>query len=133
MTQGESHRVISNVQAPVWSLGLNRAKPKLIRHQSYSQAAHKTGVAQTSVLAIISGKRKSENGFWFTDDPKRQPLEKGHWGKASVSHSKRIPVRANHVSTGKTSQFDSAKEAAETLGLHRLEISRALNSADKKL
>jgi len=117
----------------VWSLDLNRAKPKLIRYQSYSQAAQKTGVAQSSVSAIILGKRKSENGFWFTDDPKRQPPERGQWGKASVSHSKKIPVRATHISTGRISQFDSAKEAAETLGLHRSQISRALNSTNKKL
>ena len=88
---------------PVWSLNLNRAKPKLIRHQSYSQAAQKTNVTQSSISAIISGKRKSENGFWFTDDPKRQPPEKGQWGKASVSHSKKIPVRATHISTGRIS------------------------------
>ena len=96
----------------MWSLNLNRAKPKLIRHQSYSQAAQKTNVTQSSVSAIILGKRKSENGFWFTDDPKRQPPEKGQWGKASVSNSKKIPVRATHISTGRISEFDSAKEAA---------------------
>ena len=119
--------------SPVWSLDLNRTKPKLIRHQSHSQAAKNTGTTQSSVSAIILGKRNSENGFWFTDDPKRQPPEKGHWGKASVSHSKKIPVRAIHISTGRISEFDSAKEAAETLGLNRSQISRALNSTDKKL
>ena len=39
----------------------------------------------------------------------------------------------NKVSTGKMFQFDSAKEVAGILGLHRLRMSRALKSNDKKL
>jgi hypothetical protein len=117
----------------VWSLDLKQSEGQLVKHESYTEAAKNTGVSQSSVSSIVLGKRKSENGFWFTDDPKRQPPEKGQWGKASVSHSKEIPVKATHFSTGRISQFDSAKEAAETLGLHRSQISRALNSTNKKL
>ena len=57
----------------------------------------------------------------------------GHWGKSSVSHAKKVPVLATSISTGNEVYFGSAKEAAETLGLHRSQISRAINTPDKKL
>ncbi len=117
----------------VWSLNLNQSEGKLVKHDSYIQAAKNTGVSQSSVSSIVRGKRNSENGFWFTDNPKKEPPKIGHWGKSSVSHSKRVPVLATSISTGNEMYFGSAKEAAETLGLHRSQISRAINTSEKKL
>ena len=117
----------------VWSLNLKQFEGQLVKHESHTEAAKNTGVSQPSVSSIISGKRNSENGFWFTDNPKKKPPEMGHWGKSSVSHAKKVPVLATSISTGNEVYFGSAKEAAEALGLHRSQISRAINTPDKKL
>jgi hypothetical protein len=99
-------------------------------HRNATVAGKAFGIPQGSVSAILSGKRKSENGFWFTDDPDAEPPK--HFGKASVRFHKEQPVMAIELKTRKRTPFVSAKAASEALGIARSSISRILNPGDPK-
>jgi len=126
----ESMRITKSI--PVWSLNLKVKNAKLIKHLNYSGASEFTGVNQGSISVVASGKRKSDNGFWFTLNPKSKPPKLGEWGKSSLAKYKEIPVIATCVKTGKIFKYKSAKKASEILGVHRSRISKVISDNDTK-
>ena len=117
---------------PVWSLNLNDKNAKLIKHLNQSEASKYTGVLQSSVSSVLSEKRKSENGYWFTTSQETTPPKFGEWGKSSVAKHKEIPVIATCIKTGKSFKYKSAKKASEILGVHRSMISKVISDNDTK-
>ena len=99
-------------------------------HRNATVAGQAFGISHGSVSAVLSGKRKSENGRWFTYDFKAKPP--AHFGKASVRFYKEQPVMAAELKTGKKSAFASAKAASEALGIARSSISLILNPEHPK-
>jgi hypothetical protein len=99
-------------------------------HRNATVAGQACGISQSSVSAILSGQRGSENGFWFTYDPTEEPPK--HYGKASVRFHKEQPVMAIELQTGKRTPFSSATAASKALGVQRSSISLILNPGDPK-
>lgn len=115
---------------PVWSLNLNDKKAKLIKHLNQSEASKFTEVHQSSISSILLGKRKSDNGYWFTSRLETTPPKFGEWGKSSVAKYKEIAVVATCVKTGKKFNYESSLKASKKLSIKNSSISRAIN--DKK-
>ena len=129
---GHNARVIKTSKT-VWSLNLKVEGSKLIKHLNQADASRYTGVNASSISSIINGKRNSDNGFWFTNNIEQSPPSNLHWGKKSVSFTKRIPVIAISLKNKKENRFEIGKEASEKLGVARSLISKAINSDSNKI
>jgi hypothetical protein len=99
-------------------------------HRNATVAGEACGVSQGSVSVILSGRRRSENGFWFTHDPNAEPPTR--FGKASVRFHKEQPVMATEIKSGRQTAFRSAKAASEALLISGSLISRILKSGVPK-
>ncbi len=79
--------------------------------------------------AVAAGKRTSSGGWWFSyEEHKNQPELHGN---ALVAKARSKAVIATNSISGKSIQYESAKVAAEKLGMSRAAISKSIKSGSK--
>jgi hypothetical protein len=78
------------------------------------------GIYEGGAAAVASGKRVSADDWWFSYDIDEQPPADFKFALVAKARSK--PVVATEIATGRERRFESAKAAAETLGMSRASI-----------
>lgn len=96
--------------------------------KSQTEAARMLGINQASVSAIILGKIKHANGYYFyINDGRDIPID--IYNYCYIRHG--APVRAIDLTTGEEFIFKSQTEAARKLGVHVSFISTILKGKTK--
>ncbi len=107
----------------VWAVNLKTKERKFFRN--CTEASLSLGLFQSAAAGVVSGSRASAGDWWFSYDENEQPpmLTKG----ALVAAARSVAVVAHHLESGATYFYDSAKLAAEQLGMSRAAISKCLS------
>jgi len=89
------------------------------------------GIYKGAAASVASGERTSAADWWFSYENDKAPpkLFKG----ALVAKARSKAVLAVHLENGREQRFDSAKVAAETLGLSRAAISMVISGKRKSI
>lgn len=82
-----------------------------------------------AAASVASGQRTSAAGWWFSLKKTGKPPSKFKGALVALARSK--PIYAIELATGKETRFDSAKQAEETLGIHRSSISNIIKGKAK--
>jgi hypothetical protein len=83
-----------------------------------------------AAASVASGQRASAAGWWFSLKQTDKPPTKVKGALVAEARSK--PIYAIELATGKETRFDSAKQAEETLGIHRSSISNIIKGKSKQ-
>lgn len=107
----------------VWAVNLKTKERMCFRN--CTEASLSLGLFQGAAAGVVSGARASAGDWWFSYDENGQPplLTKG----ALVAAARSIAVVAHHLESGTEHHYDSAKQAAEKLGMSRAAISKCLS------
>ena len=89
------------------------------------------GIYKGAAASVASGERTSAADWWFSYDKDQAPPTIFKGGLVSKMRSK--AVVGIDLATGQEQQFDSAKAAAEALGLSRAAISYVINGKKKSV
>jgi hypothetical protein len=87
------------------------------------------GVYRGGSAAVAAGERVSANGWWFSHDENANPPTE--FKGALVAKARSIAVVATNLATGEDRHFQSAKVAAEALGMSRSLICLAIKGKRK--
>ncbi len=109
---------------PVFAHNLKTKEIKKFRNGTVT--AQELNLYITAVTGVITGKRTSAKGWWFTHD--ENAMSPSEYKGALVAKVKRKPVDVENLMTGKITRYNSAKSAGETLAIHRSQISLAIKS-----
>jgi hypothetical protein len=107
----------------VWAVNLKSGERICFRN--CTEASLSLGLFQSAAAGVVSGARASAGDWWFSYDADGDPpaLIKG----ALVAAARSIAVVAHHLESGAMYRYDSAKLAAEQLGMSRAAISKCLS------
>jgi predicted XRE-type DNA-binding protein len=107
----------------VWAVNLKTRERLCFRN--CTEASISLGLFKGAAAGVASGARASAGDWWFSYDPSGEPpaLTKG----ALVAAARSIAVFAHHLESGTQHRYDSAKHAAEQLGMSRAAISKCLS------
>ena len=107
---------------PVYAYNLETKERAKFRNGTV--AAQELGLYLTAVTGVITGKRTTAKGWWFSYDENAEPPTE--FKGALVAKARRKPIAVENLNTGKVTQYDSAKTAGEAIGIHRSQISVAI-------
>ncbi|QWE25980.1 hypothetical protein [Polynucleobacter sp. AP-Ainpum-60-G11] len=82
-----------------------------------------------AAASVASGQRVSAVGWWFSLKKSEKPPNQ--FKGALVAQARSKPIYAIEQATGKETYFDSAKQAEETLSIHRSSISNIIKGKSK--
>ncbi|HET7085940.1 MAG TPA: hypothetical protein VFI23_14280, partial [Rhizomicrobium sp.] len=87
------------------------------------------GLHKGAAASVASGQRTTAGDWWFSYKKTASPpkIFKG----ALVAKARSQPVMATHIASGIKRQFDSAKSAAQALGMSRASISHVITGKKK--
>jgi hypothetical protein len=108
---------------PVWAVNLKTKERICFRN--CTEASLSLGLFQSAAAGVVSGARVSAGDWWFSYDAAEAPprFTKG----ALVAAARSVAVVAHHLERGTEHRYDSAKLAAEQLGMSRAAISKCLS------
>jgi hypothetical protein len=107
---------------PVYAFNMKTKKKMKFRNGTV--ASQELGLYLTAVTGVITGKRTTAKGWWFSHDENAKPATE--YKGALVAKARRKPIEVEDLNTKKVTQYDSAKSAGEALGVHRSQISEAI-------
>lgn len=105
-------------------IAVNLRTGEEVRFISQCEAALVMGISQSSISAVVLGKIKHVNGYYFYEDDGRDiPID--IYNHRYVRHG--APIRAINLRTGEEFIFNGQSEAARELGVHISSISTILS------
>ena len=107
---------------PIYAYNLDTGEQRKFRNGTV--AAQKLGLYTTAVTGVITGKRTTAKGWWFSHYENAEPPTE--YKGALVAKARRKPIQVEDLNTGVVTQYESAKSAGEALRLHRSQISVAI-------
>lgn len=104
---------------------LNLETRQQLEFRNATVASEELGLYSGAASGVLSGNRTSAAGWWFTYDLSEQPPTEYKGTLVAKYRSK--AVIAEHIDSGQTLHFDSAKLASEALKIQRSSISNIIN------
>lgn len=101
---------------------------KRIFFDSQQEASRQLGVDQSSIHDVIYGRKRGCNGYYFAF---QKDFDDSFDHVNHAYRRMRRPVRAIKLSTGETRIYESARQAANDLGISEAGVSLALNGKSR--
>jgi hypothetical protein len=111
----------------VYAINLSSGEKREFRNCTVADV--ELGLYKGAAASVASGQRVSAAGWWFSLEKSEKPPNK--FKGALVAEARSKPIYAIELATGKETHFDSAKQAEETLGIHRSSISNIIKGKSK--
>jgi predicted XRE-type DNA-binding protein len=111
----------------VYAVNLESGERREFRNATVASAG--LGLYSGAASGVLLGSRTSAAGWWFTYDLSEKPPTEYKGTLVAKYRSK--AVIAEHIETGQTQYFDSAKLASEALNIQRSSISSIINGKRK--
>ena len=111
----------------VYAINLSSGENREFRNCTVADV--ELGLYKGAAASVASGQRVSAAGWWFSLEKSEKPPNK--FKGALVAEARSKPIYAIEIATGKETRFDSAKQAEETLGIHRSTISNIIKGKSK--
>lgn len=116
---------------PVYAVNLSAFE--VLHFRSQHEASRKLGIRQSSINAVIKGKRNNAGGYWFKeDDGNGIEIDKDKLNNIVDGMYFRGSVFAVDLSTSEVSQFKSQSEASRVLGIHQPNIIKVIKGKRKQ-
>ena len=111
----------------VYAINLTSGEKREFRNCTVADV--EIGLYKGAAASVASGQRVSAAGWWFSLKKSERPPNK--FKGALVAEARSKPIFAIELATGQETRFDSAKQAEETLGIHRSSISNIIKGKSK--
>lgn len=96
---------------------------RILDFNSQREASRMLGIRQSEISAVICGKRKHANGYYFYVDENELPIDINNY--KYVRHN--VPIRAIDIRTGDEFIFNGQTEVARELGMSVSSVSMVLS------
>jgi len=106
----------------VYATHLLTGEKRLFRNRTVADT--ELGIYKGAAASVVSGKRTSAAGWWFSFDENAQPPSE--FKGALVAKARSKPVVAINLTTGIEQKYSSAKTAGVELGISRAAISKVI-------
>jgi hypothetical protein len=111
----------------IFAVNLSSGEKRVFRNCTVADV--ELALYKGAAASVASGQRVSAAGWWFSLNESEPPPTKVRGALVAQARSK--PIYAIELSTGKETRFDSAKQAEESLGIHRSSISNIIRGKAK--